>query len=77
MKELIKVLEVPFYLLVIALYAFNNGDNSVAIGAHTSFPDLIGFGRRNMAVSHAEARDYVVYQIGALAGFVKSNNSIQ
>lgn len=49
------------------------GDNSVAIGAHTSFPDLIGFGRRNMAVSHDEVRDYVVYQIGALAGFVKSN----
>ena len=31
MKEIIKVLEVPFYLLVIALYAFNNGDNSAAI----------------------------------------------
>tara|TARA_R110001592_G_scaffold259998_1_gene524289 strand:+ start:564 stop:743 length:180 start_codon:yes stop_codon:yes gene_type:complete len=31
MKEFIKVLEVPFYLLVIALYAFNNGDNNAAI----------------------------------------------
>ena len=31
MKEFIAVLEVPFYLLVIALYVFNNGDNNAAI----------------------------------------------
>ena len=41
----------------------------VAVGAHPSFPDLAGFGRRNMAVSPQEARDDVVYQIGALAAF--------
>ena len=41
----------------------------VAVGAHPSFPDLAGFGRRNMVVSPQEARDDVVYQIGALAAF--------
>ncbi len=38
----------------------------VAIGAHPGLPDLLGFGRRAMAVSAAEAYDMVVYQIGAL-----------
>ena len=38
----------------------------VAIGAHPGLPDLLGFGRRAMAVSPAEAYDLVVYQIGAL-----------
>ena len=41
----------------------------VAVGAHPSFPDLAGFGRRNMTVSPQEARDDIVYQIGALAAF--------
>ena len=44
----------------------------VAIGAHPSFPDLAGFGRRNMVVSPREARDDVVYQVGALAAFTAS-----
>ena len=44
----------------------------VAVGAHPSFPDLAGFGRRNMVVSPQEARDDVVYQIGALAAFTAS-----
>lgn len=44
---------------------------NVAIGAHPGFPDLIGFGRRNMNVSASEVYDYVLYQIGALDGFVK------
>jgi UPF0271 protein len=41
----------------------------VAVGAHPSFPDLMGFGRRMMQVSAEEARAYVVYQVGALAAF--------
>ncbi|GMA63878.1 LamB/YcsF family protein [Alicyclobacillus fastidiosus] len=41
----------------------------VAIGAHPGLPDLIGFGRRNMAVTAQEAYDMVVYQIGALHAF--------
>ncbi|UCF95545.1 MAG: LamB/YcsF family protein [Desulfobacterales bacterium] len=43
--------------------------NDVAIGAHPGFPDLIGFGRRNMDVSLEEIKDYVTYQIGALQAF--------
>ncbi|MBI4336349.1 MAG: LamB/YcsF family protein [Chloroflexi bacterium] len=43
----------------------------VAVGAHPSFPDLMGFGRRNMAVDPSEAKDYVIYQIGALQAFTK------
>jgi len=41
----------------------------VSIGAHPSFPDLQGFGRREMSVSPDEAYEMVVYQIGALKGF--------
>lgn len=40
----------------------------VAIGAHPSFPDLVGFGRRFMAASAEEIKADVIYQIGALAG---------
>ena len=40
----------------------------VAIGAHPSYPDLVGFGRRELAASPAEIEADVVYQIGALAG---------
>jgi len=47
-------------------------ENEVAIGAHPGLPDLIGFGRRNMDISPQEAYDMVVYQIGALAAFVKA-----
>lgn len=46
--------------------------HNVAIGAHPGYPDLIGFGRRNMAVSPAEVYAYVTYQIGALAAFTKA-----
>jgi 5-oxoprolinase (ATP-hydrolysing) subunit A len=47
-------------------------EKNVAIGAHPGFPDLLGFGRRNIAVTPEEAYAYVVYQIGALAAFVKA-----
>ena len=43
----------------------------VAVGAHPGLPDLAGFGRRAMAVSAREARDLVLYQIGALDAFVR------
>jgi 5-oxoprolinase (ATP-hydrolysing) subunit A len=39
----------------------------VAVGAHPGFPDLVGFGRREMRVSPHEVEDGVIYQIGALA----------
>jgi UPF0271 protein len=41
----------------------------VAIGAHVSFPDLMGFGRRRMLISPQELKDYVTYQVGALQAF--------
>ena len=44
-------------------------DEGVAVGAHPSFPDLVGFGRRNMAVSPEEAKADVTYQVGALQAF--------
>ena len=47
-------------------------EHNVAIGAHPGFPDLIGFGRRNMNVSASEVYDYVLYQTGALDAFVKA-----
>jgi UPF0271 protein len=47
-------------------------ENGVAMGAHPGFPDLIGFGRRNMDVSLEEIQDYVTYQIGALQAFAAS-----
>lgn len=37
-------------------------------GAHPGYPDLMGFGRRNMVVSHDEAKAYTLYQISALGG---------
>ena len=45
----------------------------VAVGAHPGYPDLIGFGRRNLACSPKEAKAYVKYQIGALSAFAKAH----
>jgi len=44
-------------------------ENGVGIGAHPAYPDLAGFGRRNMDLSPDEVRNAVTYQIGALAAF--------
>ena len=46
--------------------------HGVAVGAHPGFPDLSGFGRRNMAVSADEARNDVIYQMGALQAFTNA-----
>ncbi|MGC9398759.1 MAG: LamB/YcsF family protein [Anaerolineae bacterium] len=43
----------------------------VAVGAHPSFPDRQGFGRRLMALTSAEIEAFVLYQLGALAGFAR------
>lgn len=45
---------------------------NVGVGAHCGFPDLLGFGRRYMAITPEEARDYIIYQIGALRNFAES-----
>lgn len=44
----------------------------VRIGAHPSYPDLLGFGRRDMQISLDEAKNYALYQLGALFGFAKA-----
>jgi 5-oxoprolinase (ATP-hydrolysing) subunit A len=41
----------------------------VAVGAHPGYPDLIGFGRRKFEVTPEEAKDYILYQVGALKAF--------
>lgn len=46
--------------------------HGVGIGAHPGYPDLLGFGRRNLALSPADMKDYVLYQMGALAAFVRA-----
>lgn len=43
----------------------------IRVGAHPGFPDLMGFGRRNMNVSPAEAKAYTLYQLGALDAFCR------
>ncbi len=43
-------------------------ENGVGIGAHPGFPDLQGFGRRNMKVPHDTLRNMVRYQLGAARG---------
>lgn len=48
-------------------------NNGVAIGAHPGFPDILGFGRRNMQLSPKEVKAYVKYQIGALQAFTTSH----
>lgn len=42
-------------------------DAGAAVGAHPGFPDLVGFGRRELRASPRDVEDMVVYQIGALA----------
>lgn len=44
----------------------------VNIGAHPGFPDLLGFGRREMNVSPREIYNLILYQIGALSAFAKA-----
>jgi len=42
----------------------------VDVGAHPGLPDLTGFGRRVIALTPEEVRDIVIYQVGALTGFL-------
>jgi len=46
--------------------------HGVAIGAHPGFPDLLGFGRREMKLTNEEIKNYVIYQVSALQGFAKA-----
>jgi UPF0271 protein len=44
---------------------------SVMVGAHVAYPDLIGFGRRNMDVASSDLVASIIYQIGALQGLAR------
>ena len=45
--------------------------HGVAVGAHPGFPDLVGFGRRELNVTPTEAEDMVLYQVAAVAGVAR------
>nr|WP_300309994.1 5-oxoprolinase subunit PxpA [Halomonas sp.] len=49
--------------------------NDVRIGAHPGYPDLVGFGRRSLAVSAQEAENLLLYQIGALDGVCRAEGT--
>jgi 5-oxoprolinase (ATP-hydrolysing) subunit A len=49
--------------------------NNVSIGAHVSYPDRVGFGRRDMDVTSEELIADVIYQIGALKGLATAANT--
>ena len=63
----------PITMRKAVLMALNN---NVSIGAHPGLPDLRGFGRRNINISARDAYHDVVYQIGALDAFVKSEGGV-
>ena len=50
-------------------------EHEVMIGAHPSYPDLQGFGRRAMAFSEQEISELLIYQIGALKALCESKNT--
>ncbi len=47
--------------------------HGVVVGAHPGFPDLQGFGRREIKMSPQEIKDIMTYQIGALKAFVEAD----
>ena len=49
--------------------------NGVDLGAHVGFPDLLGFGRRQMQCEPKELAAYVLYQLGALSGIAEARGA--
>ncbi|MCA0998427.1 LamB/YcsF family protein [Alloyangia pacifica] len=47
-------------------------DRGTGIGAHPGFPDLQGFGRRRMQISHASLRNLTAYQLGAAQAMARA-----
>lgn len=43
----------------------------VAVGAHVGYPDLLGFGRRNIKIQNLDLKCYIKYQVGALREFLR------
>lgn len=50
-------------------------ENGVSIGAHPSFPDIQGFGRRQMKMGAGEIEALIAYQIGALQAIAAANGA--
>lgn len=46
-------------------------EHGTAVGAHPGFPDLQGFGRRQMQMKKGELKNYILYQLGALDAFAR------
>jgi 5-oxoprolinase (ATP-hydrolysing) subunit A len=51
-------------------------EHGVAVGAHPSLPDRQGFGRREMAMKREELANCLIYQIGALKGFLEAEGMV-
>ena len=47
----------------------------VRVGAHPGFQDLVGFGRREMTLTKSEIKNLVLYQVGALEAFARSQGA--
>ncbi len=47
-------------------------EHGVAVGAHPGYPDLIGFGRRNLETAPGQIKHDLLYQLGALSGFTRA-----
>ncbi len=50
--------------------------HGVKVGAHPSLPDLQGFGRREMKIGREELANCLIYQIGALKGFLDAEGMV-
>ena len=50
--------------------------HGVKVGAHPSLPDLQGFGRREMKIGREELTNCLIYQIGALKGFLDAEGMV-
>jgi UPF0271 protein len=47
-------------------------DHEAAVGAHPGYPDLVGFGRRELDMTSAELLASIIYQVGAVAAIARS-----
>jgi UPF0271 protein len=51
-------------------------EHGVTVGAHPGYPDLLGFGRRDLSAAPEEVTAYVLYQIGALAAVCHAERTV-
>ncbi len=50
--------------------------NNVLVGAHPSYPDLVGFGRRSIKMTPGEIENMIIYQLGVVYAFLKVENMV-